>query len=593
MNSKNKSVPKVYNVVLLDRSTSPKVNKYIRSITGKTIWEASTMMSAIPTNILEGVSLKKALDVKSQLGRFGLRAEIKSVTEEKVDPRISGAALVDIPKSVVEETIDESEVTEDMLEEEEGISEKDGGIRPPSRLSHKARRKTPLLVLLLPFILILVVVVIVYLMGSDKVMQVISKKPKTAQYQDVEKLPKKLKYGQTFDDNLAQIPSPAEEDSVIMSLPAEKPGEKIASIPPSGGDTPLMIIPVEGAAPAGSAPAEEMGELHGPAMEGGDDMALGKGLTMADGYGSAAEIIPTPIELESIINDSRRAMRLEQPERTSECLFRLKFTERMMDPSDVYLQARYEAPTVQNLMRELSQAEARFGLKDGVAFVPELTGARVRIHSNLPDSAMVGAELTLPGGGEPMSFNLPALLNAIEIPDIGGLPSGEIVIKIVLLPLNVQPASVLEVIGSGGELLSGKYVQDDGGVVFKGSLNNPAARSRGEVSWEGAKSSFQNIASGQGLANFRVSDSGMNTYGEMSFITISANGVDTGEFIYRSCLSAGYLTRDMDQPPRYLRLIVNGMNYFITTYKCRKLLRDYAVDETAGFDYVINNLIVL
>ncbi len=595
MNKKEKSVPREYNVVLLDSSTSPKVNKYIRDLTGKTIWDVSTLMSSTPSNILERVSLNQALDVKSQLAKYGLKAEIKSVEALAKDTSISGAALVGMPGAAEGEELD-AEAAGDKVKQGRKPSEP-GEISteamPPSRLSRKARKKTSALTYTLPFILILVVVILVYFLGGEKVQNLIPRKAKTVQYQDVDKLPKKLSYTQSPQEKLAQKRAPADDKPAIMTVPSEAPPAAAGTPSAGGGAAPQTPSPGLGGG-GEAAPGQVPGTIQSPmpvpsARELSGDFTLPPSIAELPGGQDL-----TSEKLEAIINDGRRAMRRKDYPGVANGLARLKLAEMMTKPSDIYINTRFKAREVQKLFGDLDSARAALGLESGVEFEPELTGAKVRVRTNLPDSAMLGVELGLPGGTEPLSFTLPVKGSWIEIPDLGGVPSGIIVVKVIILPFDAQPEAVMGIMGAEGENIPKDYFNDEGQVVFSGEVSNAMARSRGEISWENAEKSFKQFAKGQGLESFRVSDKGMRTPGELSHISISAMSVaEEGDFIYRSCISAGYLTRNMDNPPRFLRLMLNDHLYFIATYHCRKLLQDYSGDDDAGFDYIINNLLVM
>ena len=89
MDDEEKTTSRNYRVILTDRTTSPKVNRYIRDLTGMSVWEASSLMNTVPATILKNIPLHKAIEIKSALGKFGLSAAIENVeniSAEKDEP---------------------------------------------------------------------------------------------------------------------------------------------------------------------------------------------------------------------------------------------------------------------------------------------------------------------------------------------------------------------------------------------------------------------------------------------------------------------------------------------------------------------------
>ena len=161
-----------------------------------------------------------------------------------------------------------------------------------------------------------------------------------------------------------------------------------------------------------------------------------------------------------------------------------------------------------------------------------------------------------------------------------------------MMPIIDQLPNVKKILGEGGEMLSGPFVPKPGKVEFEDEVNNPRARNRGDVLPEDAESELKRLAMGAGIEDPETADLANYEVGELSFITIAANNVVEDEFITKACRSAGMLTTEMDDPPYFLRLIANGRQYFIPTFICRRLLRDFKKDDPAGYDYLVNHLIM-
>jgi len=301
----------------------------------------------------------------------------------------------------------------------------------------------------------------------------------------------------------------------------------------------------------------------------------------------------TPVKVDSLLKRVRQDLASGDQSAAALDYQRLKLAQSSVDPDQFTLVNKLESPSVRDLSEKLAPLAGKFALKPETAFAPEITGASLKIHSNLPDQTLLKIRLALPGAVQPLEYSLPLDDGNAEIPLSGGLPSGNIILKIVLAPLKNQPEEVLSVVGKNGENLAGPSLKGKGTVEFTSSLKNRIARSRGDVGVTEAESELNSLLRTAGINNFALSGFREFAFEKKIFITISAEGVDEPDFILKACRSAGMLTQEMDDPPLYLRLVVNGGQYFIATFQCRRLLREYRENDPAAFDLLLENLITL
>jgi hypothetical protein len=298
-------------------------------------------------------------------------------------------------------------------------------------------------------------------------------------------------------------------------------------------------------------------------------------------------------KLEAFVKDAEKALSQKDSNAVKQDAERLDLAETLAEPQQRNVLDRFNAPAMKDLRQRLDKVASMQELKPGLEFQPELTGAEIRVETNLPDSALLEAKLSLPGRKSALEYTLPVENGAVQLPYSGGLPSGTIGLNLELAPMEEQPPSVLDIIGEQGENLKGEAVKAGGKVQFQGRLSNRVARSRGEVTSENAESAFKRLADAQGLSDFTVSDFHNQNLPENSFVTIAADNVNEEEFVVKACRSAGFLTMEMNEPPQYLRLVVNHHQYFIPTNICRKVLREYREDDPAVLDYLLNYLLAL
>jgi hypothetical protein len=170
---------------------------------------------------------------------------------------------------------------------------------------------------------------------------------------------------------------------------------------------------------------------------------------------------------------------------------------------------------------------------------------------------------------------------------------GIIVLRVYLAPLEENPLSVLETIGFDGEFMGGPFYQGEGELEYAAYLDHKVEPSQKVVSPLEAETEIQNLGLGQGMPEFKTSGFSDSSLLKKPFITISADGVEEGDFILKACRSMGLLTMWMDNPPLYLRLVVNQHQYFISTVVCRRLLGEYGENDLYGFQYLLNHLLAL
>lgn len=628
MSSGEKPDVRRYKVILLERTTSPKVNRFIRDLTNVSNWEASSRMNSVPSTIVDGLSLHKSIEVKSQLARFGLRARVESsagtdVTKEE-EPETKEESQIP-PGSEPKDAIVTEEAAKTVEDSPTPVKKEPSKPIPGGSPPRKKKRKSPLLVILLPFLIILIIIIIIIFYEPISDYFNFGYEGKITVYQDPGKLPKKLKFKKTAEEIFAQSRTSSDKPSDSFSLPPELPPHSGDGEPPSAE---AGLSAPQGGEVEGSGSPSTPGLTPAPSGFGGPegDVSVGKegaqpktlstpasvsgGKALPGGLGqrlkvgspptapqSAENLLDnagfTPEKIETLIAGAQSALNQGDSAAAVIDFERLRLADALVKPDKNRIREAIDRPQNLPLMKKLAAAARRVNLKPGVEFYSELTGVRIRVHTNLPDSALVKVSLNIPGGDKPVEHVVPVMARMITIPGMDGLPSGVIVVKVVLMPLRKQPQSVLKAIGKKGELLTGQFVKGRGDIAFLDSLNNPWARSRGVITQAEAKSEFNRIASGQGIEDFEVHCGDSFRPDDLSIITIAADEVSDENFIMKACRSAGLLTSEMDEPPYYLRLIVNRRQYFIPTFVCRRLLREYRKDDPAGLDYLVNHLFTL
>lgn len=613
-----------YKVVLADRTTSPKVNRYIRDLTGKSVWEASQVMNTVPSVILENIPLSKAIEVKSQLGKLGLTAKIETVTSEIPDTPPPSSADTQTPEPAPSVSPDtEASPPPEPAPQPEKIDP-----LPPSRLRHAKKLKKNNRKIIIPFIILFIIVIIILLIGGCpdyriKILEI----GRISQQQELPEIPAGTRFipsDENISDRLKKAPgspyynpdsSYAPHDSgdnpppmTAETTPSAPLAESSHALTPpanagSSGQNPLAASGGKSSSPVGSqTPSSYNNAQQMPAVSGKSPGT--KSSPLSDRPRSADAKIPsdfvggkspkiTPAKLNALLDQAKIAAASADRPSASLDLQRLKLAQAAAEPAQFQITDRLESSDVQNLLDQLAPLAGKFDLTPQLAFQPEITGASLKIQSNLPDQTLLTILLALPGASRPLEYTLPLENGMVEIPISGGLPSGNIGVKIVLEALKKQPMEVLSVVGRNGENLNGPAVKGRGVVEFTSALKNKTARSRGEIGVAEAEAQLNTLIQAQGLNKYKLSDFSEFAFEKKIFVTVSADGVDEAEFILKACRSVGLLTQEMDDPPLYLRLVVNGGQYFITTFQCRRLLREYRENDPAAFDLLLENLITL
>lgn len=641
MLSESDSKARLYQVILMDRTTSPKVNRFLRELTGVNIWEASTLMNTVHSVIIEEIPLHEAIEIKSKLGRLGIKAHIESMSASKADIDESDSLAKRekvVKKPPTEPPIKKTEPPASSVEPSEtipSVSEPPPAPTkplPPGRLSSRKRGRVSIFRMALPFAAgLVIVIIIIYVIGECNGRIQFFEGGGISQYQEAGKPSHQPQFVQTEQDIIAKMQRMRESDrdgeSIISeqsmsegAIGASQGGDESAVSPetkPETSDSDFGGVPDQytgqpaggegsppGAAGAGEGSSGQPydsplkvppeGVKSGP--PGSSTGWLGGGQPMR----SPREFVGNPIgkgisaeKLDAVTDDAREALSRNDSALAAQDFHRLKLAEVMVRPSQGDVLDRINSPQYDELLDELESVRKGYDLREGVDFYPEITGANIRIHTNLPDGALVRVEKNLPGGGKPEKCVLPVELNMIEVPREAGLPSGLIIVKVYLMPLREQPDDALNIIGYEGEALAGRYRRGKGKVEFAAQLINLIARWRGEISRDEAEDELLMIASGEGLGDYDISGFADFSSGEKPFITIEASGVEEEDFLIKACRSAGILTQDMDNPPQYLRLLVNGHQYFIPTFICRRALRENGGDDPAWIEYLANNLLSL
>jgi|GEM_PF-2546426 len=630
MITEEKPQSRSYKVTLLDRSTSPKINRCLRELTGKSVWEVSTIMNNVPSIILTEIPLHKAIEIKAQLGKLGLNSRIESMFEEASEtilhklPIKPDKPAIELPVSIPPASAEEISPAEHKLSPPLPPHVP----QPPSRLTKRPRKKRSLIFLLLPFIILLIIIIIIIYLGEirgggsfflgGKITSIEESGSKRAQMKFIpskEDLAERLKKSRealiassaetTPETSLAVQDSSLPVPEIPPELSTPESQESVPSTSPSATGMPLSISPASPqtggqfkptlASPASRQPSTSPTS----ATPGGAQPTVSvpksvKGTSVPKEFiGGKEPAGVSPEKLHALANHAKNALNRGNLREADNDFSRLQMAEASLDDSPKETARRLESPEMQNLMYNLAKAAGKSGLQAPVEFEPEIIGAKINIHTNLPDDCLTKVELTLPGEEKPQEYNLPVEMETIEIPFDRGLPSGKILIKVILLPLAQQPEIVAEILGKNGENLKGELVKGKGKVEYQGSLNNNVARARGEITKEESEREFKLTASMNDLKQYKLSGFKEYIFEERLFVTISADGVDEAEFILKACRSAGMLTQEMDDPPPFLRLIINGGQYYIASFYCRQVLREYGENDIVALQFLLNQLFTL
>ena len=633
MEDREKRTSRSYRVILKDRTTSPKVNRYIRDLTGKSVWEASSVMNTVPSVILENIPLHKAIEIKSALGKFGLNIAIENVedlSEKKGEPRkekeqrekaVSKPAESPPPKAEIPAKDDSSVNRISKLTPES-----------PARLIRRRWKRTPVLWMVFPFIFLLIIVIIIYYIGEKGTLEKLLPAPKNnivMSQESGEKLPQK-RFIRSQDDILAKLkesqesmssPSPispnkedveSDNDSVISNQSnypdysdkdnrsLDKPESSRTGLESDAGSIAGQRAhaskskgEVSAAGTAGKADASRVppGQSSSSAGRGMGDSPGPSLCSDLEFIGPKESLGISPEKLNAIIDHARNAVKSNNEKAASEDFQRLKLAEDYKNDLSEPVARMMNSPELQALKDDLQDIYERYLLDDDLKFYPELTGVIIKIHTNLPDASKVLVQLNLPGSKKALEYPTQVEEGIIELPHSGGFPSGLIAVRIILVPLTQQPNDVINVIGIDGENLSGGLNDGKGNIEYNGYLNNRIARSRGDIRKEDAVDELYQLAVMNGMENFELDDFEDYLHNDKMFITISANADDEEDFLMRACRSTGMMTAEMDNPPPYLRLVLNGGQYFIPTFKCRILLREYRENDPEAVSYLINSLL--
>ena len=613
MPDENKTEVRHYKVILLDKTTSARINNYICNLTGISKWEAAALMNNVPSSIIEGLSLHEAIEIKSQIEHLGTRTKVESyiVGQSEAPDDISA-----------EKPPPEEAPPIEVQEHEEPVSIKephiDPAVKKAGHVLRKEKKHHKKILIYTAVTAILIIIVVLFLcVPFDEYLERDQNKH-IAHYQDPNRLPKKLKFMKSKKDeikDLAKVPidtaaainlkpdkapvtsihgskqsplsgftdalggkSDAKRSSPKMKEPeVSSTGEDGTAAESAEQETPQNIsADRERREPTGSSPERMPGESSGIEMPA---------------FTPAGNAV-TPQIIDRLIQDAQDADAKHDPALAAETVRKIEIANMVIKSGQGKGLENYQKPELHKLLKELKPFADSYEMSQGVDFYPEMTGIRVRVHTNVLDGALMKLIIEIPGQEEPVEHIVPVENNMITLPDAGAFPSGTLTIKIVMMPIIEQPPDVKKILGDKGEMLSGPFVQKPGKVEFEDAVINPRARTRGDVLPEDAESELRRLATDSGIGNPETTDLANYEIGELSFITIAANHVVEHEFITKASRSAGMLTTEMDDPPYFLRLIANGRQYFIPTFICRRLLRDFKKDDPAGYDYLVNHLIM-
>ena len=635
---------RVYKVVLTDRTTSPKVNRYLRDLLGISVWDASSLMNKVPSIIQDGIQLHRAIEIKSQLGRFGLTAKIESIggkVDDAKEPEAAGGKTAAKPEPVKPRKVSKPKSTGQPIFAKPTPPKPPSSAKPksagqplfakasppkpvpaaqpkrPSRLTSRILIRTPVLKIMIPFIVLLIVVIIIIFIGESRPGIDFLSKGNIVQKQERGAGKPQKKFVPSKEDLIARVKDPRSEQTSpsggVSADGSEGGGSPSGAGGQGGGYTGSGAGAGAGGAGAGGggAGAGGGGAGSGAGGAGAGSGAVGAGAGAGGMPGSGKVKLPSEAmagldrlgeregaglsndKFRELLEDARKALKNPQSRDVVSDYNRLQMAGMMRDELSPSTADMLDGSEFANLNEQLKRSAQKQKLEPGVDLYPEITGAGIKIQTNLPDAAMVKVIIKVAGSKESMEFEIPVDMGTIEIPHEGGFPSGKITVRVILLPLRDQLDEVVEAIGRNGENLKGGYVKGKGKLDYEGFLNNRIARTRGEISKDEAESELRGIMAMQGMENAQLSEFEDFAFDRKIFVTISADGVDETDFIWKACRSTGLLTEEMDEPPKFLRLVVNGGQYFIPTYKCRKMLREYREDDPAGFDYLVNNIILL
>ena len=627
MSAADSEKSRAYKIVLMDRTTSPRVNRFLRELLDISVWDASTLMNKIPSVIMEGIPLHRAIEIKSQMGKFGLTTKIESLSAEseeepeagKVQQKPAAKPPKEKPRKTskpthqplfAKATPPKQKTTAQPLFAKPAPPKPSAKLEPqhPSRLTTRRLKSTPIFKILLPFLVLLVIVIIIIYLGDFNKAPGFFTNGKIVQKQEKGIGKPHQKTVPTKEDLIARVKSP--HTSEPLSNRAGSGDQSGSSGGQSGGGSSpdgAGGIPGSKGMPGGGAGGGSQsgqagaipGQSGGAGSGGSGSPGSGK-LDLPDNAMAGLEPLGSREgaglsndKFRELLEQARKSLANPDPMKALNDYNRFRMADLMKNELPAETAAKLNGEEFQTLNERLKKAAQQANLKPEVSLYPEFTGVGLRVQTNLPDKAIVKVIIRVAGSEETMEYSIPVDMGTIEIPHEGGFPSGLVAVKVILMPFKVQPEEVLEAIGEAGENLKGDFVKGKSKLEYEGYLINRIARSRGDIGRDEAESELKSIMAMQGLEGAELSDFEDFAFDRKLFVTISAEGVDEADFIWKACRSTGFLTQEMDEPPKFLRLVVNGGQYFIPTYKCRRMLREYREDDRAGFDYLINNIVLL
>ncbi|MBC8279101.1 MAG: hypothetical protein H8E46_12780 [FCB group bacterium] len=629
MSAADSEKSRAYKIVLMDRTTSPRVNRFLRELLDISVWDASTLMNKIPSVIMEGIPLHRAIEIKSQMGKFGLTIKIESVSaetpEEQGPEKVQSKPAAKPPKEKTRKTSKPKPTSQPLFAKPTPPKPETAAPPPskkapppsmpvakrkplqPSRLTTRSLKRTPVFKILLPFFILLIIVIIIIYAGDYSEAPGFLTNRNIVQKQEQGAGVPYRKTVPTKEDLIARVKSP----HTTQSQPAG--GGEVA-----GSGT----MPAGGAAGQGGGAGSGQGAGGGAqGSQGASGMGAGGGAAGSQGtpgmgagggspgagttnlpdnamaglerFGSREGAGLSNEKFGEMLEQARKSLAHPDPKKALNDYNRFRMADLMKSELPAETADMLNGGEFRELNDQLKKAAQQANLKPEVSLYPEFTGVGLRVQTNLPDKAIVKVIIRIAGSKETIEYDIPVDMGTIEIPHKGGFPSGLVAVKVILMPFKDQPEEAMEAIGEEGENLKGDFVKGKGKLEYEGYLINRIARSRGDVGRDEAEAELTSIMAMQGVEDAELSDFEDFAFDRKLFVTISADGVDEADFIWKACRSTGLLTLEMDEPPKFLRLVVNGGQYFIPTYKCRKMLREYREDDRAGFDYLVNNLILL
>jgi hypothetical protein len=238
-------------------------------------------------------------------------------------------------------------------------------------------------------------------------------------------------------------------------------------------------------------------------------------------------------------------------------------------------------PSVISVLRDL---KSRVTLSKTPEVNWEITGTRLTGWTDLPERTSVVVYVRTAGYSK--QFRKQVAHSRITLPPFPEFPAGVLRIETTLESFGDQPRSIQRAI----DLQTIPQLEN---MTVRTELDVPekiTPLGYNSLGW--ASHRIEKHLQNQGVAA-SASGLGVSTAPMDSLLLIKGQSQDVFAFVKSSILAAGLITMSIDDPPIWVLIEVNNERYWIESYLCRQAIRDYADNDPAVDNYLVNSLITM